>query len=141
MVKGVEVRGEELAEVLVEFLSDDEFIQFLPDRGFVKLVSLHDAIDGPEDVTFKKVLDEHCSLDLRNQLEGPVVVVALDLAEQPERLPVISAWVMMRAWGENCERIFRRKSTFPGRTTARCPNPPNAFYGNAPKIIGNGAHD
>ena len=93
LVHGFEIPGDELAEVLVEFPGDDELIQLLPDGGIVKLVGLHDAVDGPEDVTFKEVLDEHVSLDLRNQLEGPVVVVVLELAEQPERLPVVSAWV------------------------------------------------
>ena len=72
-----EIPGDELAEVLVEFPCDDELIQLLPDGGIVKLVGLHDAVDGPEDVTFKEILDEHVSLDLRNQLEGPVVVVVL----------------------------------------------------------------
>ena len=28
----------------------------------VKLVGLHDAADGPEDVTFKEIFDEHFSL-------------------------------------------------------------------------------
>jgi hypothetical protein len=28
------------------------------------LVSLHNAVDGPEDVTFKQVLDEHCGIAL-----------------------------------------------------------------------------
>ena len=62
LVDGVEIPGDELAEVLVEFLGDDELIQLLPDGGIVKLVGLHDAVDGPEDVSFKEVLDEHVGL-------------------------------------------------------------------------------
>ena len=64
LVDGFQIPGDELAEVLVEFPCDDELIQLLPDGGIVKLVGLHDAVDGPEDVTFKEVLDEHFSLDL-----------------------------------------------------------------------------
>ena len=66
--------NDELVEVLVEFSGDDKLIQLLPNGGFIELIGLHDAIDGPEDVTFKEVLDKHRRLGLRNQLECPVVV-------------------------------------------------------------------
>jgi hypothetical protein len=62
MVNCVQIPRDKLAEVLVEFLGHDELIQLLPDRGIIKLIRLYDAIDRPEDVTFKKSLDEHVSL-------------------------------------------------------------------------------
>ena len=76
LVHCFEIPGDELAKVLVEFSRDDKLIQLLPDGGIVKLVGLHDAVDGPEDVSLEEVLDKHGCLDLRNQLEGSVVVIA-----------------------------------------------------------------
>ncbi len=64
LVHGIEIPRNELAEMLVKFSCDDELIQLLPNGGVVELVGLHDAVDGPEDVTFKKVLDEHCRIAL-----------------------------------------------------------------------------
>ena len=46
LIHGFEIPREELAEVLVEFPGDDELVQLLPDGGIVKLVGLHDAVDG-----------------------------------------------------------------------------------------------
>ena len=59
----------------------DELVEFLPNRRLVNLVSLYDAVNRPKNVTFKEVLDEHGSLDLRDQLEGAVVVVVFELSE------------------------------------------------------------
>ena len=64
LIDGIEVGGEELAEVPVEFPGDDELVQLLPDGRLVQLVGLHDAVDGPEDVPFEQVLDLHGGLDL-----------------------------------------------------------------------------
>ena len=55
----IRVGREELAEVLVEFLRDDELVEFLPDGRVVQLVGLHDAVDRAEDVTGKEVFDQH----------------------------------------------------------------------------------
>ena len=62
LVNCFEIPRDKLAEVLVEFSCDDELVQLLPHGGFVKLVDLHDAVDGPEYVTFKEVLNEHVNL-------------------------------------------------------------------------------
>ncbi|HEY0985106.1 hypothetical protein, partial [Schlesneria sp.] len=64
LVHGIEIPRDELSEMLVQFSCDDKLIQLLPNGGVIKLVSLHDAVDGPEDVTFKQVLDEHCGIAL-----------------------------------------------------------------------------
>lgn len=85
--------GDKLAEMLIELFRDDEFVELLPDGRGIDLIGLHDAVDGPEDVAFEEVLDEHGDLALWNQLEGSVVVLALDLAEEPERLSVVSTGV------------------------------------------------
>ena len=58
----IAVGREELAEVLVEFPGDDELVQLLPDGQLVQLVGLHDAVDRPEDVLDKEILDLHVSL-------------------------------------------------------------------------------
>ena len=85
--------GDELAEMQVQFLSDDEFVELLPYGRVVKLVRFHDTVDWPEDISFKEVLDKHDSLDLRDQLERAVIVVALQFAEQTQGLPVVASRV------------------------------------------------
>ena len=59
-----QIGGEELAEMLVEFLGDDELVQLLPDGGIVQLVGLHHAVDRAEDVPLKEVLNLHVASSL-----------------------------------------------------------------------------
>ena len=53
LIHGIEIPRDELAEMLVKFSCDDELIQLLPNGRVIKLVSLHDAVDGPKDVTLE----------------------------------------------------------------------------------------
>jgi len=69
MVDPVEIGGEEPADVLVEFLRDDELLKLLPHRGRVELIRLHNAVDRPGDVAFEQVLNQHTASS-RNQLEA-----------------------------------------------------------------------
>ena len=49
VVAGVEKGGEEAAEVAIQLLGDDVFLQLLPDRGGIVLIGLDDAVDGAVD--------------------------------------------------------------------------------------------
>jgi hypothetical protein len=53
LVDCLEIPVDELTKVLVKLFGDDEFIEFLPDGGVVKLIGFHDPVDGPEDVAFE----------------------------------------------------------------------------------------
>jgi hypothetical protein len=48
--------------MLVQFAGDDKLVQFLPDGGVVELIGLDDPVDGPMDISLKKVLDQHAWL-------------------------------------------------------------------------------
>lgn len=89
----IAVGREELPEVLIELPGDHELVQFLPYRGVVQLIRFHDAIDRAKDVSFKEVLNLHTWPRSRNQLEGLIVVAALQLAKKPQGVPIVSAWI------------------------------------------------
>jgi len=91
--EGFTVSGEETAEVFVEFAGDDEFVQFLPDRGFIQLVCFDHAVDGAEDVPLEEVLNFHKALSLLHEFESSVVIIVLQLAEKPQRLPVVTSGI------------------------------------------------
>ena len=46
----------------VEFLRDHELIQLLPDGGFIGLVCLDYAVNAPENIFLKQILDNHVNL-------------------------------------------------------------------------------
>src|SRR5882672_2411364 len=77
----------------IQFLGDDEFVELLPNGRVVELVRLHNAVNRPEDVSFKEVLDKHYGLDLRDKLESAVIVVVLQFPEQPQRLTVVASGI------------------------------------------------
>jgi hypothetical protein len=43
----------ELSEVLVEFLGNNELIEFLPNGGVVELIRFHDTVDRSKDIAFE----------------------------------------------------------------------------------------
>jgi hypothetical protein len=57
VVDRIQVGAEEPAEVDVEFLGDDVFLELLPNRRAVGLIGLDDAVDGAVDRFGEEVLD------------------------------------------------------------------------------------
>ena len=67
---GFQIPVDELAEMLVEFAGDHELIQLLPDRGIVQLIGLHYPVDGPADIAFKQVFNQHVRLGYGTSLKA-----------------------------------------------------------------------
>ena len=71
-VYGFAVTLEELAKVAVEFIGDDELVQFLPDGLFVQLIGFDDAVDGASDVFSEEFSNLHGVFSV-DQSERPVI--------------------------------------------------------------------
>src|SRR2546428_1777491 len=76
--------------MLVEFSGDDELLKLLPDGGFIQLIGFDDAVDGTKNVPREEVLNFHTRICSGNKPESPIVRIALQFAEQAERLSVVA---------------------------------------------------
>ena len=59
VVDAFAVGPKELPNVAVEFTGHHELIQFLPDRGFIRLIGFHHTVDRSEDVLGEQLSDFH----------------------------------------------------------------------------------
>ena len=107
LIRGFEIPGDEFPEMLVEFSCDDKLLQLLP-----KTEESHQAghLNHAVCWTGKYLVENRfsmsmCAFDLWNQPEGPVVVMVLELPEQPKRLTVISSGVEHDEWRRAHDRL------------------------------------
>ena len=59
VVYDIQIGGQELPEMFIQFFGDHELIQFLPYGTVVQLVGLDHTVDGAKNILFEQTFDLH----------------------------------------------------------------------------------